>query len=163
MLAVGCLVLVARHASERFDFWYFIGASLSGAAIALFVWSMGVWAKSKEQAAAISPKKRIHSALYVLGEASLSIYLWHMVFIELSLVASFHWHLEATAKALMLFATVPITLFVSILTYRLIEAPIIAKSKSAAWRKMVTRLVRRVDSASISVLRARHPRASRRT
>lgn len=162
MLAVGCAVLVARYAGEQFDLWYFAGASLVGAAIALFVWSMGAWAKSKEVMTPTSPKKRTHLALFVLGEASLSIYLWHMIFIELALVASLHWHLGATTKALMLFATVPITTFVSILTYSLIEAPIIAKSKSAAWRQMVTRLVHRAGSVRIGALQVRHRRASRR-
>lgn len=162
ILAIGCLVLVARNASERFDLWYFIGASLSGAAIALFVWSMGVLAKNKEQMGPTSAKRPAHGVLYALGEASLSIYLWHMLFIELSLVASARWHLGATAKALMLFATIPITILVSLLTYRLIEAPIIAKSKSAAWRQMVTRLVHRAGSVRIGALQVRHRRASRR-
>ena len=146
MMAVGCAVLVARHAGDQFDFWYLVGPSLVGAAIALFVWSMGSWARGRESKPPTSPEKRVHRVLYVLGEASLSIYLWHMVFIELALVASLRWHLGSGTQALLLFSTVPVTLFVSVLTYRSIEAPIIARSKSPAWRQKVTRLVNRVGS-----------------
>jgi peptidoglycan/LPS O-acetylase OafA/YrhL len=148
VLAVGCAVLVARHVNEPFGFWYFVGPSVVGAAIALFVCTMGAWARDRQRTNPFSPMTRIRSALYLLGEASLSIYLWHLIFIELSLVATLHWRLGPAAKLLLLSAAVPITLVVSILTYRLIEAPFVARSKSSAWRQKVARLVERVGSTA---------------
>ena len=135
MFAVGCLVLVSKNASEQYDFWYLAGTSVSGAAIALFVWCVGVWAQNQEPAMQRSVKGLAKRMLYVLGEASLSIYLWHTFFIDLVLGANYRWHFEGGAKALLLCATVPITLMVSFMTYHLIEAPIIAMSKSTAWRQ----------------------------
>jgi peptidoglycan/LPS O-acetylase OafA/YrhL len=159
MLAVACLVLVSRNTSDQLDAWYLTGASLSGVAIALFIWSMGVWANRRRSRTSRPATSRVSQPLYVLGEASLSIYLWHTFFIDLTLVAALSWGLAPETKVSMLLATVPITLGVSFLTYRFIEAPGVAISKSLRWRQAIARFVDRA-AFTISSLgrRATHTR-----
>ncbi|MDQ2962915.1 MAG: acyltransferase [Pseudomonadota bacterium] len=160
LLALSCLVLVSRQTSDQFDFWYVCGASISGAAIALFVWTMGVYAKSRSQTAPTSAPSSGSKLLYLLGEASLSIYLWHTFFIDLALVASYHWRISDAARAMLLLGTVPIVLGVSVFTYRVIEAPIIALSKSTAWRRKITGFVDR--TGKLAHVGSSHGRATDR-
>jgi peptidoglycan/LPS O-acetylase OafA/YrhL len=157
LLALACLVLVARNASTQLDFWYVFGASIAGAAIALFIGSLGVYAKTQPRASPGWARERLTQWLYLFGDASLSIYLWHTFFIDLALVASSRWGLGATAKITLLFGTIPVALGTSILTYRAVEAPMIAFSKSAAWRSRVRLCVGRASA----ILRNAAPRSSK--
>jgi peptidoglycan/LPS O-acetylase OafA/YrhL len=141
MLAIACLVLVSRNASDQFDMWYMTGASLSAVSIALFIGSMGVWANTRRSPPSTAATWGASRMLYVLGEASLSIYLWHTFFIDLILVAALRWGWTPETKMGMLFTTIPITLIVSLVTYRFIEAPAVAMSKSPKWRWRIARLV----------------------
>ena len=77
----------------------------------------------------------------MLGDASLSIYLWHTFFIDLALLATLRFALDNTAKVALVIATVPVAILTSVVTYRLIEAPMIALSKSPAWRSRVRHFV----------------------
>ena len=137
LLALACLVLVGRNASTQLDFWFVYGPSIAGAAIALFIGSMGIYAATRTQASRNSPGSRLSRWFHLLGEASLSIYLWHTFFIDTALAAIHHWGLSPTTKIVLLYATIPVALGTSILTYRAVEAPMVAFSKSAAWRSRV--------------------------
>jgi len=141
-LALACLVLVGRNASTQLDFWFICGASIAGAGIALFIASLGIYAKAQPAARMRSPAIKL---LHLCGDASLSIYLWHTFFIDLALLATWRWGLAQTAKVALLLATVPVVIVTSIITYRAIEAPMIALSKSPAWRSRVRHLVARAS------------------
>ena len=146
LLALALLVLVGRNASTELDVWFVYGPSIAGAGIALFIGSLGVYARMRPRRSTGSAQGFPSKLLYLFGEASLSIYLWHTFFIDLALIAAYRWQLGSMGKILLLFATVPAALATSILTYRAIEAPVIAFSKSAAWRSRVGLLVGRASA-----------------
>lgn len=146
LLALACLVLVGRNASTQIDFWFVCGASIAGAGIALFIGSMGIYATTQMPAAQGSLRSRLTRWFHLLGEASLSIYLWHTFFIDLALVATYRWGLSTTTKILLLYATMPVALGTSILTYRAVEAPMVAFSKSPAWRSRVRLFIGRASA-----------------
>lgn len=143
VLAVAVLVCVARNSTAAFDFWFFAGPSVSGVAIGLFVWTLGAWNRNRRVPDRAGARSGV---LYAFGEASLSIYLWHTIFIDLALYAAYRYALDSPARSLLLFATVPVTLVVSLLSYRWIEAPVVARSKSPAWRGAFARLVYRASA-----------------
>jgi len=144
LLALACLVLVGRNASTELDFWFVYGASIAGAGIALFIASLGIHAKARPLRSAGGRAARM---LHLFGDASLSIYLWHTFFIDLALLATWRWSLNEAAKIALVLATIPVAIGTSIVTYRTIEAPMIALSKSSPWRSRVRRFVERVSDA----------------
>jgi peptidoglycan/LPS O-acetylase OafA/YrhL len=157
LLALACLVLVARNASAQLDFWYVSGPSIAGLGIALFIGNLGVYAKVQPQAPSGSARGRLSKLFYLFGQASLSIYLWHTFFIDLVLVETYRWGLGSTTKIVLLFATIPVAVGTSILTYRAVEAPMIAFSKSAAWRSRVRLFIGQASA----ILGNATPRSSR--
>ena len=158
VLALGALILVGRNTSTQLDFWFVCGTSIAGAGIALFIGALGIYYKIRQQPSNASMRSRSTRLFHLFGEASLSIYLWHTFFIDLALIATSRWGLGATTKFVLLYATIPVTLGISILTYRVIEAPIIAFSKSAPWRSRLRLFVQRL---SASLQRAAPVRSNR--
>src|SRR5262249_34007836 len=77
LLALACLVLVGRNTSTQLDFWFVFGPTIAGVAIALFIASVGAYAKHHAKSAPDAAKSRLTRTLLLLGDASLSIYLWH--------------------------------------------------------------------------------------
>ena len=146
ILALACLMLVGRNTSTQLDFWFVCGASIAGVGIALFIGTLGVYAKIQPPAPHGSRGSRATRWLYLFGEASLSIYLWHTFVIDLALVMARRWELSTTAKIMLLYATIPLALGTSILTYRAVEAPMVAFSKSAAWRARVRLFIGRASA-----------------
>jgi len=140
LLAVACLMLIGRNATTQLDFWFIAGPSIAGAGIAFFIAALGIYSNARPDA---SPARGSGTArlFHLLGDASLSIYLWHTFFIDLALLATLRFALDNTAKVALVIATVPVAILTSVVTYRLIEAPMIALSKSPAWRSRVRHFV----------------------
>jgi peptidoglycan/LPS O-acetylase OafA/YrhL len=140
LLAVACLMLIGRNATTQLDFWFIAGPSIAGAGIAFFIAALGIYSNARPDA---SPARGSRTArlFHLLGDASLSIYLWHTFFIDLALLATLRFALDNTAKVALVIATVPVAILTSVVTYRLIEAPMIALSKSPAWRSRVRHFV----------------------
>src|SRR5262249_49502804 len=135
-----------RNTSTQLDFWFVFGPTIAGVAIALFIASVGAYAKHHAKSAPDAAKSRLTRTLLLLGDASLSIYLWHTFCIDLALGVAARFALDATERAKLLCGTVPVALGISILTYRIVEAPVIALSKTPAWRSRVRSFVARVSA-----------------
>jgi peptidoglycan/LPS O-acetylase OafA/YrhL len=140
-LAVVGLVWIGRH-EGGLDEWFIGGPSAAAVLIAVFLVALGRYAQARGQVAA-APHGPLTRAAAKLGEASLGIYLWHTVFLDLAVEASQRMALSEGGRAMLLFATIPVTIAVSLLTWKLVEARWVAFARSAAWRSKVRDLVAR--------------------
>ena len=141
LLVVAGLVLIGRH-DDGLAWWFRIGPSLAAVLIAGFIVVLGRHLQARGLAAT-APRGAVARAATRLGEASLGIYLWHAVFLGLAAEIARRLGSSADVRVMLLFASVPVTLAVSLWTYRLVEAPWVAFSRSASWRDKVARLVTR--------------------
>jgi peptidoglycan/LPS O-acetylase OafA/YrhL len=140
-LAVLGLVWIGRH-EGGLDEWFIAGPSAAAVLIAVFLVALGRYAQARGHLAA-APHGPLTRAAAKLGEASLGIYLWHTVFLDLAVEASRRMALGEGGRAALLFATIPVTIAVSLLTSALVEVPWISFSRSAAWRGKVRDFVAR--------------------
>ncbi|MBS0319370.1 MAG: acyltransferase [Proteobacteria bacterium] len=141
LLAVGGLVWIGRHAGAL-DAWFAVGPSLAAVLIAVFIVALGRYMRARGDASAAPSGLAARVALR-LGEASLGIYLWHTVFLDLAAHYALVRGFSEGKRAALLVASVPVTLLVSLWTYRVVEARWVALSRSAAWRAKVRGFVAR--------------------
>jgi hypothetical protein len=59
LLALSCLTLVGRNTSTQLDFWFVVGPTIAGLAIAVFTASLGVYAKQRSQSSPPSAKSGV--------------------------------------------------------------------------------------------------------
>ncbi len=144
-LAALGLVLIGRH-DGLLDEWYAVGPSAAAVLIAAFIVALGRYAQARGQVAA-APHTLLTRAAARLGEASLGIYLWHTVFIDLAAEYSRRHLFTEHARTALLLLTIPVTIAVSLLTWRIIEQPWVAFARSEAWRARVRRCVGRFSRA----------------
>ncbi len=137
VIAAGCvavagLVQIGRH-DGGLGAWFVAGPSAAAMLIAMFVLVLGryVHARDRDDAA---PRSLITKIATRLGEASFGIYLWHTVFIDLAVVIYEHNAMDIHARKWMLLATVPVTIGVSLLTWRWVEAPFVRLARAPVWR-----------------------------
>lgn len=138
VFAVGCiaavgLVLIGRHDGDL-RWWFAMGPSAAALLIAVFVLTLGRYAHSLHRDSA-APRSVVTKIATRLGEASFGIYLWHTVFIDLAVLLCAHLALSGIARIGVLFATVPITIGVSLLTWRYVESPMIEFARTRKWRR----------------------------
>lgn len=142
-LAVVGLAWIARHAGGL-DEWFAVGPSVAAVLIAVFIVAMGRLVQARGHAAA-PPQGVIKRVAARLGEASLGIYLWHTVFIDLAAEIALRQGLTAGQRILLLLATIPVTIAVSLYTWRTVEAPWIAYARAPRWQAKLRRFVDRVS------------------
>lgn len=143
-LAVLGLVWIARH-EGGLDAWFAVGPSAAAVLIAVFLVALGRYAQARGPVTA-APHGPLTRAAAKLGEASLGIYLWHTVFLDLAAEAARRMALGEGGRAALLFATIPVTLAVSLFTWKQVEAPCVAFARSAAWRSTVRGFVARITA-----------------
>jgi peptidoglycan/LPS O-acetylase OafA/YrhL len=131
-LAVAGLVWIGRHEGDL-GAWFTVGPSAAALLIAMFVLALGRYAHARHRDGA-APMSIVTKAAIRLGEASFGIYLWHTIFIDLAITICERQSLDIHARMWVLLATVPITVGVSLLTWRFIEAPFVEFARSPRWR-----------------------------
>ncbi len=131
-LAIAGLVWIGRHESDL-GAWFAAGPSAAALLIAMFVLVLGRYAHGRHRDGA-APRSRVTRLATRLGEASFGIYLWHTVFIDLAILVCERHSLDIHARMWVLLATVPITVGVSLLTWRFIEAPFVQFARAPFWR-----------------------------
>ncbi|MEP7061394.1 MAG: acyltransferase [Betaproteobacteria bacterium] len=137
VIAAGCvaaagLVVIGRHDGDL-AWWFAFGPSAAALLIAMFVLTLGRSAHGQHRDSA-APRSRVAKIATRLGEASFGIYLWHTVFIDLAVVLCGYLALHGYLRVGALFATVPVTVGVSLLTWRYVEAPMIEYARARRWR-----------------------------
>jgi peptidoglycan/LPS O-acetylase OafA/YrhL len=136
-LAVAGLVWIGRHDGDL-GLWFAVGPSAAAMLIAMFVLTLGRYVHGRHRDDA-APRSVVTKIATRLGEASFGIYLWHTVFIDLATEASRRYAIGGSARLALLFATVPVTIGVSLLTWRHVEAPFIKFARAPVWKPAVPR------------------------
>jgi peptidoglycan/LPS O-acetylase OafA/YrhL len=131
-LAVVGLVSIGRHDGDL-GAWFTVGPSAAALLIAMFVLALGRYAHARHRDGA-APMSIVTKAATRLGEASFGIYLWHTIFIDLAITICERHSLDIHSRMWVLLATVPITVGVSLLTWRFIEAPFVKFARAPRWR-----------------------------
>ena len=134
-LTVAGLITISQNYGEL-DAWFYIGPSIAAILIALLIIVVGLNAQAHTQVTG-APQGRLTRLGARLGEVSLGIYLWHRVFLDLAAEIAARNSLGESTRAVLLFASVPVTIAISLCSWRLIEAPCIAFSRSDGWRSML--------------------------
>jgi len=137
VLVAGCvaasgLVWIGRHDGDL-EWWFALGPSAAALLIAMFVLTLGRYAHGKRRDSA-APRSIITKIATLLGEASFGIYLWHTIFIDLAATATPHISLGSHTHFWLLVAGIPITIGVSLLSWRYIEEPFINFARTPIWR-----------------------------
>jgi peptidoglycan/LPS O-acetylase OafA/YrhL len=130
LIAILVAIGVGRATESTLGWTFLLGPTVVALAIAGMLYGMGVYfAAAPSDSPWRIPGSRL---LYRIGVASLSLYLWHTIFIDVASEAALQWGLALDARNLLIFAAGIAAVLFSFLTYRFIEAPFIAWSKRPA-------------------------------
>lgn len=134
LVAIVVLVAIGRY-SGALDAWFALGPSVAAVVIAAFVLTLGRHAHGRRRDGSV-PRMAITRIATRLGDASFGIYLWHTVAIDLAATLTPRLPLGAHTHLWLLAAGIPLTIGVSLLSWRYIEAPCIrfARTRTGAMR-----------------------------
>jgi peptidoglycan/LPS O-acetylase OafA/YrhL len=140
MLLALLACIAATHPGAPAQWTYVLGPSVVAVAIAVMLYAMGAYFSATE--ARGERRIRIPGAklLYLIGLASLSLYIWHTFFIDMAVLAADRWGLSRPDRILLIVAALPASILLSFFTYRFIERPFVDLSKRPDWRRKIAAL-----------------------
>lgn len=140
MLLALLACIAATYPGAPAQWTYILGPSVVAVAIALMLHAMGAYFSATEARAAHRIRIPGTRALYLVGLASLSLYIWHTFFIDMAVLAADRSGLARPDRILLIMAALPASILLSFFTYRFIERPFVDLSKRPDWRRRIATL-----------------------